>query len=332
MFLGVDGGGTKTALCLVDQDGLLVASAQAASTYYFSEGIGLVEHVLQQGISAVCARAGISPQDISYSFFGLPSYGEVSSDVSILVAAPRSVLRHDRYTCDNDMVCGWAGSLAAKDGINVISGTGSMTYGEHAGHRVRVGGWGELFGDEGSAYWIAVRGLAAFSRMSDGRSDAAPLHRLLRQHLNLRTDLDLIDVVLNQWQGDRSEIAALSPLVVEAARQGDAFAGAILADAARELAEIVDTTRRRLEFPQDTPVPVSYSGGVFSADSVRTTFGQQLAALHDGYQLHQPLFTPVVGAAIYAAKLAGTPLSDSALQRLRATESAAASAPATLDS
>ena len=50
-----------------------------------------------------------------------------------------------------------------------------MTYGERAGRRSRVGGWGELFGDEGSAYWIAVRGLAAFSRMSDGRLPAGPL-------------------------------------------------------------------------------------------------------------------------------------------------------------
>ncbi len=52
------------------------------------------------------------------------------------------------YTCNNDMVCGWAGSLAGSDGINVISGTGSMTHGERLGVGRRVGGWGELFGDE----------------------------------------------------------------------------------------------------------------------------------------------------------------------------------------
>ena len=75
------------------------------------------------------------------------------------------------------MVCGWAGSLAGEDGINVISGTGSMTYGERHGTGHRVGGWGELFGDEGSAYWIAAQGLNAFSRMSDGRLARGPLLR-----------------------------------------------------------------------------------------------------------------------------------------------------------
>ena len=53
------------------------------------------------------------------------------------------------------------GSLAGEDGINVISGTGSMTYGERQGLGHRVGGWGELFGDEGSAYWVATQGLNA---------------------------------------------------------------------------------------------------------------------------------------------------------------------------
>ena len=51
-----------------------------------------------------------------------------------------------------------------------------MTYGERQGVGHRVGGWGELFGDEGSAYWIAAAGLNAFCRMSDGRLPRGPLH------------------------------------------------------------------------------------------------------------------------------------------------------------
>ena len=75
------------------------------------------------------------------------------------------------------MVCSWAGSLACADGISVIAGTGSMAYGEYAGRQARCGGWGELIGDEGSAYWIAREGMNLFSRMSDGRAARGPLHR-----------------------------------------------------------------------------------------------------------------------------------------------------------
>jgi N-acetylglucosamine kinase-like BadF-type ATPase len=308
MYLGVDGGGTKTALCLLREDGRVAARARAPSCYYFTEGIDLVGRVLRQGIDEVCEMASITPADISYAFFGLPTYGEVSGDVSALDAAPGAILGHGRYACNNDMVCGWAGSLGGIDGINVISGTGSMTYGERAGTGIRVGGWGELFGDEGSAYWIAIKGLNAYSRMSDGRLPVGPLHETLRTHLALEADLDLVDVVLNRWRGGRSEIAALSRVVAGAAEEGDECAARILSEAADELAGLVDTTRRRLDFGPDQEVPVSYSGGVFNARPVVEGFEAALKHLHDGYELREPLYSPVVGAAIYAAKLAGEPL------------------------
>jgi len=316
VFLGVDGGGTKTALCLVDGEGRIVAQAQAPGCYYFSGGMDLVGRVLQEGVDEICQRTGITPAGMDHAFFGLPGYGEVSGDVSALDAAPGEVLGHDRYACGNDTVCGWAGSLGGADGINVVSGTGSITYGERAGRGVRVGGWGEVFGDEGSAYWISVRGLGAFSQMSDGRLPVGPLHGMLRERLELKDDLDLVGVVLNQWQGGRSEIAGLSRTVVEAASAGDECAARIVTGAAGELAEMVDVTRRRLEFGADEKVPVSYSGGVFNADSIRGAFEAALSDLYGGYELREPLYTPVVGAAIYAANLAETPLDAGALRRL----------------
>jgi N-acetylglucosamine kinase-like BadF-type ATPase len=319
MFLGVDGGGTKTAFCLVDRDGKVVGRARTAGSYYFSEGIGLVERALKQGIDSVCADAGIEPSDIAYAFFGLPGYGEVAGDIPLLDAAPRAVLGHDRYACNNDMVCGWAGSLGAVDGINVLSGTGSMTYGERSGRGVRMGGWGELFSDEGSAYWIAVRGLNAFSRMSDGRMPEGPLAEVFRRHLSLASDFDVIDIVFNRWHGSRGDIAALSRWVVEAAGLGDECAAAILSEAGRELALLVDATRHRLDFEPGEPVPVSYSGGTFTADAVLEAFTREMKDRYAGYELRRPLYEPVIGAALYAAKLNGTPLDRAALDRLRST-------------
>jgi N-acetylglucosamine kinase-like BadF-type ATPase len=216
------------------------------------------------------------------------------------------------------MVCSWAGSLGGADGINIVSGTGSIAYGEHDGRSARVGGWGELFGDEGSAYWIGIRGLNCFSRMSDGRLTAGPLHALIGEHLGLKDDLDLVGVVLNRWKGSRSKIAALSRVVVTAAERGDRHGADILAQAARELAETVDTARTRLEFRPGQRVPVSYSGGVFRAgSSFVDAFRGELEGRYAEYELRDPLHPPHIGAAIYAAKLSGRPLSDAALQRLQ---------------
>jgi N-acetylglucosamine kinase-like BadF-type ATPase len=320
MFLGVDGGGTKTALCLLDEEGRIAAQAEAPGCYYYSGGIDLVGRVLQEGVDEVCQEAGITPAGIDHAFFGLPGYGEVSDDVPALDAAPGGALGHSRYACGNDTICGWAGSLGGADGINVVSGTGSITYGERDGRGVRVGGWGEVFGDEGSAYWISVRGLGAYSQMSDGRIPVGPLYGMLKERLDLENDLDLVGLVLDRWKGGRSEIAGLSRTIVAAASAGDGHAARIVTEAAGELAQMVDVTRRRLEFGPDETVPVSYSGGVFNADSIQEAFDEALAGLYDGYELRKPLYTPVVGAAIYAAKLAETPIDGGALRRLRASQ------------
>ena len=308
MFLGVDGGGTKTAFCLLRRDGVVVASAEGRSCYPDAARPELLGQVLREGTSAVCGQAGLTPADIDFAFFGLPGYGEVSAAVPGLDRAPFEVLAHHRYRCDNDMVCGWAGSLGTADGINVISGTGSMAYGEHAGRRARAGGWGQIFGDEGSAHWIAVRGLAVFTQMSDGRAARGPLYHLLRDHLGIGADFDVIDVVVNHWGARRRDIAGLSPIVVAAAAQGDVVAQQILADAAAELAAVVDACRRRLDFAPGETVPVSYSGGVFTAAAVLAALTGELAARDVGYDLRTPMHPPVVGAALYAAKLAGHPL------------------------
>lgn len=319
LFLGVDGGGTKTALCLLSGDGELVASQETRGAYLAGPpGVGPrhVTQVLQEAVPALCATAGVPASMIDYAFFGLPAYGELSADQPLLDAAPRAVLGHGRYRCDNDVVCGWAGSLALADGINVVAGTGSIAYGRHDGASARVGGWGELFGDEGSGYWIGLRALQTFSRISDGRLPPSPFADLVRERLDVHADFDLLDVVQHQWGSDRSRIAGLSRLVAEAADAGDLHAGKIIDDAAGELVALVTAVRRRVGFDAAKPVLVSFSGGVFTAASIRGRFIEQLGSGPDAYDIRTPRYPPVIGAALYAAELAGRPLDDRALERL----------------
>ncbi|MGW4096705.1 BadF/BadG/BcrA/BcrD ATPase family protein [Mycobacterium sp. NPDC004974] len=318
-YLGVDGGGSKTAFALIDDQGRVLARATAPASYYFNDGFDVVENVLRQGVSVISEQGGIEPSGIDAAFFGIPGYGEASADIERLNAVGARVLGHDRYRCDNDMVCGWAGSLAGEDGINVISGTGSMTYGERRGVGHRVGGWGELFGDEGSAYWIATRGLNAFSRMSDGRLPSGPLHTLLTERLQLDSDLDIVSLLIGKWSGKRTSIAALATTVCEAVRAGDDASIQILSTAVDELVALVETTRVLLGFTEPETVPVSYSGGMFSDDGFLGMFVAALREQPAKYELRRPLLDPALGAALYAARHSGHPLSAAALHQLATT-------------
>src|SRR6187455_3116970 len=190
-FLGVDGGGTKTRFALLDAGRRLVGETQLGTSYYPEVGLDAVRGVLADGVAKLLGAAGIDETQVAYAFFGLPCYGEDSKATPVLQAMPETILRHRRYACDNDMVCGWAGSLGAEDGINIVAGTGSIGYGQRGSVAARAGGWGEVFSDEGSAYWIATQGLNVYSRMSDGRLPRGPLHSLINESLGLSNDLDL---------------------------------------------------------------------------------------------------------------------------------------------
>ena len=324
LYLGVDGGGTKTALVLLDSEGTVRATHLARGSYYLTIGVEGLGTLLVEAVNAVMAKAGASAEDVDFAFFGLPAYGEDTALIGPLSRLPERCLPAGHYLCGNDMICGWAGSLLCRDGISIVAGTGSICYGERKGRIARCGGWGELFSDEGSAYWIACRGLNLFSRMSDGRAAKGPLHGIVREHLKISEDLDLCAHVFSQLGGDRARIAQLSKWVTQAAAAGDAQAAAIVREAAEELALMVDATRRQLEFAATEPVAVSYSGGVFDnvGDLLLAHFTTALQAFRPGYRVSEPVLPPAIGAALYAAKRRDKPLSDAAIERLRAQTNA----------
>jgi N-acetylglucosamine kinase-like BadF-type ATPase len=307
IFLGVDGGGTKTEFVCIDDAGRIVARALTGTTYHLQVGLDEAITRLGQGIAAVCGQLSVSPADLRHAFFGLPAFGEDADVDPLLDAACGRLLGHERYRCDNDMVCGWAGSLACADGINLVAGTGSIGYGERQGLRARVGGWGEVFSDEGSAYWIAIQGLNLFTRMSDGRLPAGPLKQAFVRELALASDLDICARVMGEKGMARDEVAALARIVSQVADEGDAEAAAILDRAGSELATMAQALRRTLRFEEDETVLLSWSGGVLTKqEAVRASLLRHLER-QGRYELIEPRHDPALGAALYAALLGRSP-------------------------
>jgi N-acetylglucosamine kinase-like BadF-type ATPase len=167
-----------------------------------------------------------------------------------------------RLTNDAELVFG---ALEGSVGVVLIAGTGSIALGrDTAGATVRAGGWGHLIGDEGSGYDLGRRALQASARAADGRGPHT----------------DLLDAVVSQWQlehpmeiigkvygtGDKAEIAALSSLVFAAARNGDAVARQIVADAASELAQAVIAVGGRIAVPNGG-LPLALAGGLLTGES-----------------------------------------------------------------
>jgi len=316
-FLGVDGGGTKTAFLLIDDNGRVVASHSEGPAYYLEVGLETMRKMLAKGIRATAQRAGLLIDNIDYAYIGLPAYGEDSALLAALDGAASPLLDRSTYRCGNDAVCGWAGALAGEDGINVVAGTGSMAYGEYAGRSARAGGWGELFGDEGSAYWLVREGLTLFSRMSDGRAPRGPLYDHVRAHFGLRTDLDLCAAIYSQHPVARSQLASLCSFFAEAATAGDSAAAALFERAADEMLQMIDAVMRQLAVPPSATMTVSYSGGLFrSSHLLLDRLKVNLPKSSYRYRLAAPRLSPAAGAALYAAKLHQSPLTPQAVTTL----------------
>ena len=304
LFLGVDGGGTKTAFVCLDRQGKVVAEAVTGTTYHLQVGLDGAVALLHRGVNEVCSQLGIKPADLRYSFFGLPAFGEDRVIDPQLILACAQIVGTPRYHCGNDMICGWAGSLGGEDGINLVAGTGSIGYGERRGKAERVGGWGEIFGDEGSAYWIAIQGLNAFTRMSDGRIPKGPLYSHLFQHLDLISDIDLCGRIMGTNGLTRDEIASLAPLVSLAASEGDLAAFGILEKAALELASMAITLRSALGFDDLEPALLSWSGGVLTHEPTARNELERLIDATGNFTRIEARYPPAIGAALYASKIA----------------------------
>jgi N-acetylglucosamine kinase-like BadF-type ATPase len=318
-FLGIDGGGSKTAFLLIDDSGRVLGSHKEGPAYYLEIGLDALRSMLARGIEVTLAQAGMRAAAVEFSFLGLPSYGEDSQLVATLDGIASPQLPVGRYRCGNDAVCGWAGALAGEDGINLICGTGSMAYGEYRGRSARAGGWGELFSDEGSAYWLAREGLNLFSRMSDGRAARGPFYDLVRRHFKLAIDLDLCGAIYGKEQFQRSHLAALAPLVTEAAAAGDTAAAALLECAADELVELIAAVRSSLQIPDELTTKVSHSGGMFrQRELLLSRLQYRLEREGKRYALVEPKLSPTAGAALYAMRLAGRALDASAVKLLSA--------------
>ena len=204
------------------------------------------------------------------------------------------------------MKAGWAGSLGCLPGINIIAGTGAIGYGiNELGEEARSSGWGHACGDEGSAYWIAKKGIEIFTKQSDGRYPKTELYSIMKEELKINEDFELIDLIYNQYSLDRGKIAQLSTIVYKAAEKNDPYSLEIFEEAAVEIGLMIKSISKKIDFIEK-PIKVSYVGGVFKASKyIFEDLKNYLKINEVNVEIIEPKYTAVYGSALYALKLWG---------------------------
>ncbi len=226
-----------------------------------------------------------------------PGYGQYPDTEEYIHEGIRRVLGNDKFTVENDCVNGWAGSLNAKPGINIVIGTGAIGYGrDQAGNSMRCSGWGPFLGDEASGYWIGLKLLNLFTKMSDGRIEKTKIYDMVKEKLAMEDDFEIFDITDNMR---RDEIAALSRILHQALNENDPYALDILDQVTDEIALVIDAITKNLNF--DGVVDVSFSGGV-------TNIGEALyeeikTKIKSNVNIVKPYTSPVDGSVILAREI-----------------------------
>jgi N-acetylglucosamine kinase-like BadF-type ATPase len=189
-----------------------------------------------------------------------------------------------------------AGAIRERPAGVVVAGTGSVGYGEDA-HReaVRAGGFGYLFGDEGSGFAIARAALAGAMHASD-RGVRTDLGTAALAFFDC-PDLRALARAVSLHEIGRPQVASFSRVVLDAARLGDPAARVVVDDAATALATLGQRIVEQLAAPDMPPVPVAFVGGTVANANFHAEIARRLLAATPLARIVAPAFEPAVGAA-----------------------------------
>ena len=255
--MGVDGGGTRTRVALVDGAGRERARAEGPPTLIDPADPKATIGVIVDLCREVAAKGG-ADLPVAGLWAGIAGAGTEPTRGVVETALGEAGLS-SRTSVGADAEATFHDAFPSGPGILLISGTGSIALARGAdGSRVRVGGWGGHLGDEGSGYRIGMAALRAIARGEDGRGVSTGLRDPVLQALGVEGPADLI-----KWTATarKADVAALVPLICEVAEAGDQAATTVIERAVDELVEHVGTLVRRLEPWPATP-EVALAGGL----------------------------------------------------------------------
>ncbi len=255
-FAGVDGGGTKTVVVIVDRLGIERARVRTGTSNAAVVGHDGAASTLREALIEAATQANATPP-IAGVWLGL-SGSDRPDDHRRIRPALAGLCRSIRFTNDAELILG---GLPNGVGVALVAGTGSIAFGiNHRGQRARAGGWGHIFSDEGSGYDVTRKMLRAFAHEADGRGPATSLTRRLTERFSLDDPHNIVTCVYapSMTKGD---IAALARIVVEEAELGDAVAREIIDTTADDMADLADAVATRLQFEDGFNLAVT--GGLF---------------------------------------------------------------------
>ncbi|ARI77713.1 N-acetylglucosamine kinase [Halobacillus mangrovi] len=303
-YVGVDGGGSKTEALLCDHEGMIIQRMLTESTNLKSRS----EQDVRSAIHKIFMQLTKTlPIDSLKGIYVSTAGGDREEDRLRWKKWMYEVLPDFKGRMDvrNDAYGALASGTYSLHGNVLIAGTGSIAYSvtQEEKNLKRVGGWGYLFGDEGSGYDIGRGALKLISAMHDGREkkDEAFIAKML-------SDLDLTtipEVITKIYENPypRLKIASLARTVIILAEQQNPAALTLIYKSIDDLLGFVKIIEKKNEF-------LVLCGGLFQSEFFRISFKKQMEQREIRQKLCNPDISPAAGACICALITAGISITE----------------------
>lgn len=289
LYIGIDGGGTKTAFGLFDAHGKLLDKIELPTCHFLQVGYDGCAQCLKDGIYQLIDKHELSCHDLKIGI-GIAGYGSDQQVRKTLEKYIQTALNGLSYVLTNDMHIALIGALNGQDGIATVAGTGAIAMAQVNNEIIRCGGWGFQLGDEGSAYWIGKQLLSCFCKQVDGRMKRDILYDTIMKIYHMNNPYEIVSII-NHFDNERTEIAKLAKICDELSFEQEECRS-ILVEAGKHIASLVKGLQNY--FTESTIV--TYYGGVFHSQVMKDSFYKSL----DDCIIIEPQNSPIYGAYLYA--------------------------------
>ena len=311
-YLGIDGGGTKTAALVVDENGAELGLGLGGPGNIAGNEDGVLRQSLRAAVQSAL-RAADLPEQTQFAAVcaGVAGYS-APQRLEAFEALLRAEVPADSYRVDPDYAVAYWGATRGEPGVVVIAGTGAVAYGRNAeGQDRKEDGLGFLLGDRGSGFNLGLRVLRyTLEQMKAGTLDT--LSMAVLKHTGAQSENEIIQWLYGEFSPPR--VASLSPIIGALAEAGDEAACWQVTEMARRLRHSVRQVRHALWLPRDVPVyPLGglwHLGGFFRSEfadpqwSGEGRFAVPPESVPGGrFELAEPHSEPVVGAALLARRM-----------------------------
>jgi N-acetylglucosamine kinase-like BadF-type ATPase len=264
IYLGFDGGGTKTECIVLDADGRIAGHGNSGPSNPLRVGYDAACAALQLAAATAVTSAKCAPSDVRGICAGLAGAGRRNVAEEMRVRLSR-IWPGASIQIVTDAEAALETAVGNAPGVVLIAGTGSIALGRNAkGELARAGGYGPWIGDAGSAFDIGRQAALAVARARDLAAPATILAEMILAVLDCRAWDDVVEKVA---AGPGSVFPKLVPVVMQAAEEGDSAARLILTCAALDLAKIALAVIGRLNMA-DADFRVARAGGVFGRNYI----------------------------------------------------------------